>query len=58
MDLYLLATLRMKERLRQAELAQLRPSVSRPRIVLARWLMAAARRLWPEAGREMAGAIR
>lgn len=35
-----------------------RQPVSRTRIVLARWLMAAAERLWPQAGREAMGATR
>ena len=54
-DLYLLASVRMKELAREAELARrgepIRRPVSRPRIMLARWLLALAARLWPEAGR-------
>jgi len=68
MDLYPLAVVRMRElELREAELARQgrarapqdagRP-VSRPRIVLARGLIAAAERLWPEAGRQVMGAAR
>ncbi|MBM2620533.1 hypothetical protein JIG36_34035 [Actinoplanes sp. LDG1-06] len=65
-DLYLLATVRMKELRHEAELARRgrgprdddRASVSRPRIVLAQWLMAVAERLWPEAGRDVAGVTR
>jgi hypothetical protein len=55
-DMYLLATVRMKELAREAEVARRgraaipRP-VGRPRIMLARWLLALAARLWPEAGR-------
>jgi hypothetical protein len=67
MDLYLLAVVRMKELRREAELAgrgRGRPareggrSVSRPRMVLARWLIAAAEWLWPEAGRPAMGGAR
>ena len=55
-DLYLLASVRLKELAREAEVARRgRASfprlVSRPRIMLARWLLALAGRLWPEAGR-------
>ena len=64
-DQYLLAVVRMEELRREAELARRRgtprdvgQSVSRPRIVLARWLMAAAERLWPQAGREVMGGAR
>ena len=68
-DLYVLAAVRMKELelRRQAELARWGPgwvsrdvgqSVSRPRIVLAQWLMRAAERLWPEAGHTVAGGTR
>jgi hypothetical protein len=64
-DLYLLAAVRMKELRREAELAgrgraprEVPQSVSRPRVVLAQWLMAAARRLAPEAGREAIGGAR
>jgi len=69
MDPYLLAMVRMKEleQRRESALARWgrRPaprnrgrSVSRPRVVLAKWLMAAARRLWPEAGRTLMGGAR
>jgi hypothetical protein len=66
-DLYLLATVRMKELQQQAERArrgrgpapwESEPVVGRGRIVVARWLMAAAGRLWPEAGREVLGGAR
>jgi hypothetical protein len=62
-DLFLLAVVRMKELQREAELAgraprPVRQSVGRSRIVLAQWLMAAAERLWPEAGRKVAGGAR
>jgi hypothetical protein len=60
-DLYLLATVRMKELRREAELArrgrpggEVRRTVSRPRTMLARWLMALAARLAPETGRHYA----
>jgi hypothetical protein len=63
-DMYLLATVRMKELRREAEMArrghvpvQDSATMSRPRIVLAQWLVAAARRLSPEvAGNAMGGA--
>ncbi|GAB2621824.1 hypothetical protein Aab01nite_77230 [Paractinoplanes abujensis] len=63
MDVYLLATVRMKELQREAALRPRsprdeKPPVGRPRIVLAQWLMAGARRLWPEAGRDVAGVTR
>ena len=66
MDQYLLlAVVRMEELRREAELARRRraprdvgQSVSRPRIVLAQWLMAAAQWLWPESGREVMGGAR
>jgi hypothetical protein len=65
MDLYLLAAVRMKELRREAELARrgraprdVGPSASRPRIVLAQWLIAVAERLWPEAGRKVMGEAR
>ncbi|MBL7255750.1 hypothetical protein [Paractinoplanes lichenicola] len=64
MDVYLLATVRMKELQREAELRQRspqsddKPAVGRHRIVLAQWLMAGAERLWPEAGRGVAGVAR
>jgi len=52
-DLYLLATVRLREREReQRERAAGRP-VSRSRVVLAQWLVAGADRLWPDAGREV-----
>jgi hypothetical protein len=70
-DAYLLAILRMKELRREAELARRGrgrepgrppreggPSVSRLRVVLAQWLMAAAERLWPEVGRNVMGGAR
>jgi hypothetical protein len=66
-DAYLLAVVRMKELRREAELERrgpgraprdVGPSVSRLRIVLAQWLMAAAERLWPEAGRKVTGGAR
>jgi hypothetical protein len=66
-DAYLLAVVRMKELRREAELARRGPgrpprnvgrSVGRLRIVLAQLLMAAAERLWPEAGREVVGGAR
>ena len=66
-DLYLLAMVRMKEldQRRESELARWDRmprddghSVSRPRVVLAQWLMAAAERLWPEAGRTVMGGAR
>jgi hypothetical protein len=67
MDLYLFAAVRAKELelRREAEFARRgRPardvgqSVSRPRIVLAQWLIAAAERLWPDAGRKLMGGVR
>ena len=69
MDPYLLAMVRMKEQelRRESELARWGRgwapreggrSVSRPRVVLAQWLMAAAERLWPEAGRTVLGGMR
>ena len=67
MDPYLLAEVRLKELRREAELArrgQGQPapdgeqSVGRSRMVLARWLIAAAGWLWPEAGREVMGGVR
>ena len=67
MDLYLLATVRMKELRREAELARRgreRPargggqSAGRPRVVLAGWLIAAAEWLSPEAGRKVMGEAR
>jgi hypothetical protein len=59
MDPYLLGMARMKE----AELRRRTPEdvgrpVGRTRIVLARWLIAAAERLWPEAGRKVIGEAR
>jgi hypothetical protein len=66
-DLYLLATVRMRELQREAELARwgrrrvsrdVGRSVSPVRIVLAQWLIAAAERLWPEAGRKVIGGAR
>ena len=64
-DLYLLAVVRMKELRCEAELARRgRPardrgqSVGRLRMALARWLIAAAQWLWPEAGREVMGGAR
>jgi len=64
-DQYLLAVVRMEELGREAELARRRraprdvgQSVSRPRIVLAQWLMAAAEWLWPQAGRKVMGGAR
>ena len=66
-DLYLLATVRIKELERQAELArrglgpapwESEPVTSRGRVVLARWFLAAAERLWPEARREVMGGVR
>jgi len=62
MDLYLIAAVRAKElELRhEAELARCRRAqpVSRSRIVLAKWLMATAARLWPEGRRELIGEAR
>jgi hypothetical protein len=62
MDLYLVATLRMRELQREAELARLgRPEPALPsrlRIALARRLMGAAERLWPEVGHPVAGGAR
>jgi hypothetical protein len=64
-DQYLLAVVRMEELRREAELARrwraprdVEQSVSRPRIVLAQWLMAAAQRLWPQAGHKVMGETR
>jgi len=64
-DLYLLATVRLRELHREAELQrrgrpprEFEPAVGRSRIVLARWLLAAAERLWPEARRGMLGGAR
>jgi hypothetical protein len=68
-DVYLLAMVRLLEleQRREAELARWGREqaprdaghpVSRPRIVLAQWLMAAAERLWPAAGREVMGGTR
>jgi hypothetical protein len=61
----LLAVVRMEELRREAGLARrgrapgdVGQSVSRPRVVLARWLMAAAQWLWPQAGREVMGGAR
>jgi hypothetical protein len=65
MDQYLLAVVRMEELRREAELARrgraprdVGQPVSRPRVVLARWLMAAAEWLWPESGRKVMGGAR
>jgi hypothetical protein len=64
-ELFLLAVVRMEELRREAELArrgrtprEVGQSVSRPRVVLARWLMAAADRLWPQGVREVMGGAR
>jgi len=66
-DPYLLAMARMKEldQRRESDLARWGRmprdgghSVSRPRVVLAQWLMAAAERLWPEARRTVMGGAR
>lgn len=65
-DPYLLGVARMKEAelRRESELARrgrartpqhVGKSVSRTRIVLAQWLISAAERLWPEAGRTVTG---
>jgi hypothetical protein len=61
----LLAVVRMEELRREAGIARrgrsprdVGQSVSRPRIVLARWLMAAAQWLWPQASREVMGGAR
>jgi hypothetical protein len=64
-DLYLLAAVRIRELQREADLARRGraprddgPMVSRPRIVLAQWLIAAAERLWPDAGHKVMGGAR
>jgi hypothetical protein len=66
-ELSLLASVRAKEveQRRQAWPADWvqpprsgRTSVSRPRRVLARWLMAAAGQLWPEGARTVPGGVR
>lgn len=64
-DQYLLAVVRMEELRREADIARRRrlprgvgQPVSRPRIVLAQWLMAAAEWLWPETGRKVMGGAR
>lgn len=66
-DLYLLAAVREKERALRRPAGPGRsepppagggPTVSRPRRVLARALMAVAERLWPEVGRMVIGGTR
>jgi len=59
-DLYLLATVRMKELERRLGPApwESEPALSRGRMVLARWFLAAAERLWPEARREVMEGVR